>query len=74
VTALVRCAVHELEGCDWCKPKTGRPTPVESDTEGPGPRFEAKFVSRCPECGDNIEPGDVARMVDGKANHPECCE
>lgn len=38
-----------------------------------GPQFYAQYWSRCA-CGESVEPGDFARMVDGRALHDECAE
>ena len=36
--------------------------------------FDASYVTECPECGEDIEPGDEARMVAGVAVHVGCHE
>lgn len=37
-----------------------------------GPLFTAAYSSTCGECGDEIEEGEPARMVDGEAEHDQC--
>lgn len=36
--------------------------------------FESKFPSRCAECSEGIETGDLIVIVDGKPVHEECDE
>jgi hypothetical protein len=73
VTALVRCAVHELEGCDWCKPK---PRPAEAPPfRAPTARpvtFEARYPGRCAACGETFDAGADVQREDGELVHAEC--
>lgn len=34
--------------------------------------IEADFPGSCPECGDDIAPGDIIRMTDEGAVHDDC--
>lgn len=40
----------------------------------PGPVFLAAFATECPECGQDVEEGDRARMTPDGAVHAECVE
>lgn len=37
-----------------------------------GSGIEAQFSSSCPECGDDIEVGDLITQLDGRYVHKEC--
>lgn len=39
-----------------------------------GPVFTARYDSECGSCGNDLEAGERARMVDGEAVHEECAE
>lgn len=60
------------ETCSICL-KHSRPKPANVPAEGRGPRFEARYSTRCPTCDNQIDEGDFVRMIDGEAHHdPEC--
>lgn len=77
-----RCDRTDLlvSDCDHCRRPKSPPAPVTpgleeldfGDQGDVGPVFTARYYSDCPECGNKVEPGDQARMVDGEATHEEC--
>jgi len=55
------------------------PVPVGRSTDrtalpGFGPVFTAGYVSECPGCCADVEPGQPARMFDGNAWHEDCAK
>ena len=54
--------------CSLCRPR--KPAPREHIER----TFSARYTSRCPECRELIDPGDVVHLLmpSGKVIHEEC--
>lgn len=59
-------------GDSCCRPQTVRTMARVTRLPSKSKTFTALYWSTCPECGEKVEPGDVALYQDDDVVHEDC--